>query len=237
MQEIHYWGGCTFRARYPDEIEDHIDLLKMLGYDVKRIDDEGCCGYPLVLAGESAAAKAVAERASRGLRGVKVLTTECPGCYRVFRDEYPRMGLISPNVYHLTQIMAKHAERLKTATKDVVGYHDPCDLGRLGGEYRSPREALGRVAHVIEPLATRELSSCCGAGGLLLTVAPELSIRIGESRIEEDVEPAGITRLITACPSCLFNLTAAAARREVDGKGIEVLDLASYVYRRLKGND
>ena len=49
MQGIHYWSGCTFRARYPEDIDAHIDLLRMLGYEVKMVDDEGCCGYPLIL--------------------------------------------------------------------------------------------------------------------------------------------------------------------------------------------
>lgn len=236
MQEIHYWGGCTFRARYPEDIDAHVDLLKMLGYDVKRIEKEGCCGYPLILAGDVAAARTIARRTAEGLCDVELLTTECPGCYRIFRDEYPKMGLSIPKVYHLTQIIAQHLSRLVVPTKEIVSYHDPCDLGRLGGDYQSPREVLYRVADVVEPLATRELANCCGAGGLLLTLAPELSIKIGEARIGNDVEPTGTTKLITACPSCLFNLTVAATRRDDTANGIQVLDLASYVHRRLKEN-
>lgn len=236
MQEIHYWSGCTFRARYPEDIDAHIDLLKMLGYDVKRVDDEGCCGYPMMLAGELAAARTIAERAIAGLHDVELLTTECPGCYRVFKDEYPKMGLGSPRVYHMTQIIARHLERIVVPMKEVVSYHDPCDLGRLGGDYESARKVLERVADVVEPLATKELANCCGAGGLLLMVAPELSMRIGEARLEKDFEPKGIDKLITACPSCLFNLATAAERREGIGKGMRVLDLASYIHGRLKGN-
>jgi len=236
MQGIHYWSGCTFRARYPEDIDAHIDLLRMLGYEVKRVDDEGCCGYPLILAGELAAARTIAERTAAKLRDVEWLTTECPGCYRVFRDEYPKMGLAAPRVNHMTQVIARHLERIVVPTKEAVAYHDPCDLGRLGGDYQSARKVLDRVADVVEPVASKELANCCGAGGLLLMVAPELSIRIGEARLANDFEPKGIDRLITACPSCLFNLAAAAERREGIGKGIRVLDLATYVHGRLKGN-
>jgi len=236
MRKLHYWGGCTFRARYPDDIKAHIELLEMLGYDVKSIDDEGCCGYPLLLAGELPAARTIAERTVTGLHDVELLTTECPGCYRVFRDEYPKMGFAAPRVHHLTQIIARHLERLIVPTKETVSYHDPCDLGRLGGDYQSARKVLNRIADIVEPLATKELANCCGAGGLLLTVAPELSMRIGEVRLEDDFEPMGVDKLITACPSCLFNLAAAAERRGSVGKGIRVLDLATYVFGRLKGN-
>jgi len=236
MQEICYWSGCTFRARYPEDIDAHVDLLKMLGYDVKVVDKEGCCGYPLLLAGELAAAKTIAERTAAQLRDTKLLTTECPGCYRVFKDEYPKMGLTVPRVHHLTQIIAQHLERIVVPTKEVVSYHDPCDLGRLGGDYESARKALGRVAEIVEPLASKELANCCGAGGLMLTLAPELSIRIGEARLGNDFEPKGIDKVITACPSCLFNLAAAAGRREGIGKGMRIMDLASYVHGRLKEN-
>jgi len=237
MRELHYWSGCTFRARYPENIDAHIDLLRMLGYEVKRIDQEGCCGYPMILAGEVATARTIAERTAAGFREVGMLTTECPGCYRVFRDEYPKMGLKTPEVHHLTQILVRHLARFAVTKKEIVSYHDPCDLGRLGGDYQSPRSVLERVADLVEPIATRELANCCGAGGLLLNLAPELSIRIGEARIEDDIEPTGATKLITACPSCLFNLKAAAARREDAGRSLEVLDLAVYIHNRLKGND
>jgi heterodisulfide reductase subunit D len=237
MQEVHYWSGCTFRARYPEDVDAHIDLLRALGYEVKRIDREGCCGYPMILAGEMETAKSIAKRTAEEFREVKLLTTECPGCFRVFRDEYPKMGMKIPEVRHLTQILIRHLDRIVVPTKEVVTYHDPCDLGRLGGDYQSPRDVLGRVAEIIEPLATREMANCCGAGGLMLNLAPELSMRIGEARIEGDIEPTGAKKLITACPSCLFNLTAAAARREGADGGLQVWDLASYIYRRLKEND
>jgi Fe-S oxidoreductase len=236
MAELHYWGGCTFRARYPEDIENHIDLLKMLGYEVKVLDNEGCCGYPLILAGEGEAAKKVAELTANKLHGAEQLVTECPGCYRVFKDEYPKMGFQTPEVHHLSQILSKHLESIGNFAKENVSYHDPCDLGRLGGDYESPRKVLRNFANIVEPIATKGQANCCGAGGLMLIVAPELSIRIAETKIENDFKPIGTEKLITACPSCLFNLSVAASRRESPGKSIQVMDLASYVYGRLKKN-
>ncbi|MEM2960856.1 MAG: (Fe-S)-binding protein [Candidatus Bathyarchaeia archaeon] len=236
MREIHYWSGCTFRARYPKDVEAHIDLLKILNYDVKRIDGEGCCGYPLILAGEIKEAEKVASLTAKKLHDVKRLVTECPGCYRVFKEEYPKMRQLAPEVYHLSQVLAEHIEFFGDRVKDVVSYNDPCDLDRLGGDYDSPRKVLSSFAKIVEPIATKENANCCGAGGLLLMVEPELSIRIGEARIRKDFEPLGVSKLITACPSCLFNLSVASARMELD-KNLEVIDLASYVYSRLKEND
>ncbi|MGQ9514573.1 MAG: (Fe-S)-binding protein [Thermoproteota archaeon] len=235
MREIHYWSGCTFRARYPRDVEAHLDLLRMLGYDVKRIDDEGCCGYPLILAGEREAAEKVASLTAKNLHGVKMLVTECPGCYRVFKEEYPKMRRSVPEVHHLSQILAEHVEVFGNEVKDVVSYHDPCNLGRLGGDYDSPRKVLSSFAKIVEPIATKEKANCCGAGGLLLMVEPELSIRIGEARIRKDFEPLGVSKLITACPSCLFNLSVASERMEAS-KELEVMDLATYVYSRLREN-
>ncbi|MEM2884783.1 MAG: (Fe-S)-binding protein [Thermoproteota archaeon] len=236
MRVLHYWSGCTFRARYPESVEDHVDLLEMLGYEVKRFGEEGCCGYPLILAGEKGAAKTVAEETSRKIGGAGLIVTECPGCYRVFREEYPKMGFRTPETRHLSQILSEHAGSFGKFEKETVSYHDPCDLGRLGGDYDSPRKVLRDFAEIVEPAATKERANCCGAGGLMLIVAPELSIRIAEAKIENEFEPIGTRKLITACPSCLFNLSVAASRREGPGGGIQVLDLASYVLGRLKGN-
>ena len=69
--------------------------------------------------------------------------------------------------------MLHHSQLISTLQRDgklpapkhegEVTYHDPCYLGRIGGETKAPREIIGGVD--AEPARTGEQSFCCGAGG------------------------------------------------------------------------
>jgi Fe-S oxidoreductase len=237
---ILYFAGCTTRARYSDDIESHIDLLKMLGFNVRTLQDERCCGDPLLLTGDEENAKKTAQKNAEAFNAAKVdlIVTECAGCYRVLALEYPQLGIRIPKVKHMSQVLAENIGKLKFkdgAQKEKVVYHDPCELGRLGGEYDAPRKVIAKVAELVEPQASKIESRCCGAGGAMFAAEPELSVKMAENRIRKDIEPTGVSKVITACPSCLFNLTVGSSRREAEtGKAIEVLDLSSYVYSKLK---
>jgi Fe-S oxidoreductase len=237
---ILYFAGCTTRARYSEDIENHIELLKKMGFNVKTLQDERCCGDPLMLTGDEEDAKKIAKKNAEAINSAKVdlVVTECAGCYRVLALEYPQLGLRIPKVKHMSQVLAENIGKLKfkdSAQKEKVAYHDPCELGRLGGEYDAPRKVIAKVAELVELPATKVESRCCGAGGAMFAAEPELSIKMAEQRIRKDVEPTGVTKLITACPSCLFNLTVGASRREAEtGKAIEVLDLSTYIYEKVK---
>nr|MDO8100788.1 (Fe-S)-binding protein [Candidatus Njordarchaeota archaeon] len=239
-KNILYFAGCTTRARYVEDIEGHLDLLKKLGFNVKTLDDERCCGDPLILSGDMENALKVAQRNAHAFNTAKValIATECAGCYRVLALEYPEFGLRIPKVQHMSQVIAQNMGKLKfqdKASKEKVAYHDPCELGRLGGEYDAPRKVVAKVAELVEPLATREESRCCGAGGAMFAIEPEFSVKLAENRIRKDIEPLGVTKLVTACPSCVFNLTVGASRRGAEtGKDIEVFDLSTYIHQKLR---
>jgi Fe-S oxidoreductase len=237
---ILYFAGCTTRARYSEDIEGHIDLLRMLGFNPKTLQDERCCGDPLLLTGDEENARKIAKKNADAFDAAKVdlIVTECAGCYRVLALEYPQLGMKIPKVKHMSQVLAENIGKLKFkdgAEKEKVTYHDPCELGRLAGEYDAPRRVISKVAELVEPPATKVESRCCGAGGAIFAAEPELSVKMAENRIRKDIEPTGVSKVITACPSCLFNLTVGASRREAEtGKAIEILDLSSYVYSKLK---
>lgn len=227
------------KARYTDDIERHLNLLRRLGFAVKTLEEEHCCGDPLILCGDSENALRIAQKNAQTFNTLKVdlIATECAGCYRVLALEYPEFGLSIPKVQHMSQLIAQNLRKLKFrdgGDKEKVTYHDPCELGRLGGEYDAPRKAITSFAELIEPRATKEESRCCGAGGTMFAVEPEFSVKLAENRIRKDIEPLGVTKIITACPSCVFNLTVGASRREAEThKAIEVLDLSTFVHRKL----
>lgn len=235
MMKVLYWAGCTLRRRLPSLAEEHVELLSALGVEVVRLSREGCCGDLLHLAGLRGEFVKNASRVVEGLGRLDVdaVVTGCAGCYYAFNKLYAEAGLDVPRVLHLAHVAASLMPML--SREEAVAYHDPCKLGRLSGVFEEPRKAISKAASLVELLTAGKEAACCGGGGLW-PVEPELSLAMAEVRLARDVEPLGLSKLVTACPVCLLNLRIASSRREAaTGRGVEVVDLGSYLLARLRG--
>jgi len=111
----------------------------------------------------------------------------------------------------------------------TVTYHDPCDLGRGTREFDAPREVIRAIPgmKLVELPENRENCLCCGGGGNLEMIAPELAGEIARRKIEQALE-TGAQAVITACQQCVRTMTAYVRRNQVP---IEVLDISELVWR------
>ena len=94
----------------------------------------------------------------------------------------------------------------------AVTYHDPCYL-RLGMEVEEePRQILSGIARLVE---MEDADKCCGLGGSLGLLHPELSVKMGEAKVKAIVE-SGADMVATGCPGGILFL-----REQLAGKGIQ----------------
>ena len=99
------------------------------------------------------------------------------------------------------------AGRLKVKKLDgskKVTYHDPCKLGRHGGVFEEPRdalEALGVDLHEMESHGKTQY--CCGGGGgvMMLAASEELRRRTFDIKMRQ-VENSGADSVVTSCDTC-----------------------------------
>jgi heterodisulfide reductase subunit D len=99
----------------------------------------------------------------------------------------------------------------------VVTYHDPCDLGRNSGLFESPREVLKAIPGIrlVELPHNRMMSVCCGGGGNLEMVDPELSGKVAQMKIEE-ILSTGADMVVSSCQQCLRTISTRARRQRID---------------------
>ncbi len=119
-------------------------------------------------------------------KGVKRVVFACPSCYHTWMEEYKT----DIEIFHSTQFIKKLIDEGKITFKEKkikVTYHDPCDLGRASGVYEAPREILRSIPGVelIEMENNREQCKCCGGGGNLEMVDPELSAALAQEKINQ----------------------------------------------------
>jgi Fe-S oxidoreductase len=236
-ESILYWKGCMSRLRtksISDCTQELLDLLK-IDYDTLG-DDEGCCGSVLLRTGQVDDARRVAAATSEKIKsgGYTEIVTSCPGCYKTMSHEYPQMlvGGMTFRVRHISQFLFEHAEELRPHLHPIarcVIYHDPCHLGRFMGVYEEPRLLIKMVpgVNLVEFKYNRAKSFCCGSGGGVRSVFPEISREVAISVLE--TIPKGVEILITSCPFCNYNF------REAKSSPLEVLDLPEFLIKSCRG--
>ncbi len=232
--KVAYFVGCltSFKVSLDFIAQNTVRILHRIGEDFTILGpEEFCCGLPSHLAG---AGEKFLEQNIRALEklGIERLLCTCPGCYKAFKILYPeRLGHGLPfQVLHLTEYISQKLDagdlRFAHAVPLRAAWHDPCDLGRHCGVYDEPRRILKEAGvEVVELGTNRDNSRCCGQGGLLPIVDEEVSIALAKQRIQE-VRDAGVSALVTACPSCLDQF-----RKVQDG--LELYDISEIILKAL----
>ena len=165
---LGYFVGCTSTYRNRSIADATLSILNKLGEDFTVVD-EACCGSVLQrIGGDEAAVKQIMERNVRSAAdlGVEEVVFSCAGCYRMFKQEYPKFVDVPFKVRHISEFLADKDLKLKPLDKKLT-YHDPCHLGRHTGVYDAPRKLLSQIpeAEFKEMPHNRETALCCGGGG------------------------------------------------------------------------
>lgn len=227
--KVGYFVGCTATYRDRALADATISILNKLGEDYTLIE-EVCCGSVLQRIG--VAEKEVEDLWEKNVQNIRSLGVEtvvfsCAGCYRMFKEEYPKRFDLGFEVLHITEYLAGRKLDLGPY-KGVITYHDPCHLGRHCHVYEAPRKVLASIpdAELREMPRNRETAACCGGGGGVRSAYPDLSKAIAGRRVEE---ASFADLLVTTCPFCVNNLKAGAEGM----KAPEIIDLVQLVDRLL----
>jgi Fe-S oxidoreductase len=156
--------------------------------------------------------------------GISTAVVSCAGCYKGFHSDYSRLWPGMVQVVHLTELLDDliRAGRLRPEYEVplVVTYHDPCHLGRHNRIYDEPRRILRAIPGLtlVEMPRHGVFSSCCGMGGGLKTINPEIQRKMAAERIRE-AESIRSQAIVTPCQTCAMGLmhgvTEAGSKIEV----------------------
>jgi heterodisulfide reductase subunit D len=234
--QVVYFVGCV--ASYFPLVQKipqaFVEILDKAGVDFTLLGgEEWCCGFPLIGAGMKKEAEALIGHNVEMMKqkGVERAVFACPSCYHTWMEEYDT----DIEIFHSTQFIKELIEEGKITFKEgtiKVTYHDPCDLGRASGVYEPPREILRAIPGVdlVEMEANREGCKCCGGGGNLEMVDPDLSAALAQEKIKE-IQATGAETVITSCQQCVRTIMTTARRNKIP---IKAMDITEFVLRNMK---
>ena len=205
--EYLFFVGCagSFDDRNKKVSRATAKLLKKAGVDFSILGEiETCNGDPARRAGNEFLFQTMAETNVKNLNslGTLKIITACPHCFHTIGKEYETYGG-KYEVYHHSQILNELRKKEKLKIKDFedkVTFHDPCYLGRIGGETEAPRGALGGDLIEMERHGTN--SFCCGGGGARVWMEEDADKRGNEIRAKEAAK-TGADCVAVGCPYCM----------------------------------
>lgn len=233
VHELLLYVGCTssYDRRAQNVARALVQLLRAAEVSFGVLgDEEPCCGESVRALGHNPYFSEIACANGELLaeKGVKRMVAISPHCYDSFRNHTPDpSGQLE--VLHYTQLLSELvADGHLELPEDVSGrvtFHDPCYLGRINGDYDSPRTTIDAIPGLerVEMPRNRVEALCCGGGGGRLWMETAAGERFADSRIQEAIDIEADV-LVTACPACIACLEDSL--NAVPGADLKVLDVA-----------
>lgn len=209
-------------------------IMQKAGVDFTILGgEEWCCGFPLTGAGMPEKMEVLMAHNLEKVKavGARSIVFTCPSCYHTWKHLYrPDMDL-----FHSSEMLDRVIKDGKIALKEMkatVTYHDPCDLGRNSGIFEAPRDVLKAIPGIelVELANNRQLSVCCGGGGNVEMVNPDLSAKVAQMKLNEIAE-TGADMVVSSCQQCLRTIATRARRQKVD---LIVKDLTDMVMESME---
>lgn len=192
-----FFPGCQLAGSRPRAVEEVYTYLQaVLSGGVGLM--LGCCGAPAEWAGRKDLFGEVLAgfEAQHADMGRPALVLACSSCQQVFSEHLPGVEILS-----LWELFAR--EGLPPGAMPVqagytVAVHDPCTARYETGVQDSVRQIVQQLGGAIDELPlSRERTTCCSYGGLMMFADPDLSRETVARRVAES--PADY---VTYCAIC-----------------------------------
>jgi uncharacterized membrane protein YdjX (TVP38/TMEM64 family) len=193
-----FFPGCTFSGTRAPRVLQALELLRTQIPHLGVVLD--CCSKPSHDLGRQSLFEERFGELHRALldRGVRTVLVACPNCFKVFQ-RYGE-GLAVRTVY---EVLADAPLPYERALEGIVTVHDPCVVRFEPGVQAAARRLLERTGLRVEEMkSSGKRTLCCGEGGAVGCVAPELA----EAWKKRRAEQAAGRRVATYCAGCAHQL-------------------------------
>jgi uncharacterized membrane protein YdjX (TVP38/TMEM64 family)/Fe-S oxidoreductase len=216
-----FFPGCTLPGTRPDKV------LKLFEHMKRTIPSLGivldCCIKPSHDLGRGNHFHAMFQEMNNYLveHGVRKVIVACPNCYKVFRKYGDDLSVST--VY---EFMAQYGVPETVTINGTINIHDPCAL-----RFEEPVQSAVRDLAFKKGLSVEEMphsrvkTLCCGEGGSVGCLSPDLSKNWGLLRKKE----TNGNRIITYCAGCANFLSSLAPTSHI-------LDLVFEPEKTVAGN-
>ncbi len=193
--------GCVIPFKYPYLLEETVRFLKEMGYNPFIPEDQACCGHPEKAVGNFEKNRKFIEKNTEIFKQYPVVITPCSTCSYHLKKQYPTL-----KVKDIIELVIEYAEIIspkENFQNQRISFHHPCHLHRGQGIKREIDKALTKIFG--ENFIPVENFECCGFGGEVSILYPDISNKVGIKRVREFIAK-DIEVILTSCPACMMQL-------------------------------
>ncbi len=230
---------CYIDQFYPQVGIATLQLLEKMGLDVYYPLKQTCCGQPLANSGEEKKAIKTYENFVHNFSEYDYVVCPSGSCVYHVREHYnileqtEDVKKIRRSTYELCEFLVDvlKVDSLNAYFPKKVGLHKSCH-GLRGLKLGKSSEIVGKntskVLHLLNMVDSIQLialdreDECCGFGGTFAVLEPDVSVKMGKSRIL-DHKKNGVEIITATDMSCLMHIEG-IIRREKDN--IKVMHVA-----------
>ncbi len=242
--KVALFSGCVQDFVYPEQCVAAVNVVAGRGAALDFPMEQSCCGLPVLMMGEMAAARDVAQQNISALDPGKYdyILTLCASCASHLKHGYQKLLGDDPAWAVRARQFADKVIDFSSFARDVlrlapedfrqgggsVTYHAPCHLCRGLGVVETPRDLLRTAGLEYKPAEEEDV--CCGFGGTFSVKFPELSAELLAKKLA-NAEATGAAALVTDCPGCVMQLRGGLERK---GSPMLVRHMAEVLAQQLK---
>lgn len=216
---VCYYHGCYVNYNKPQLGKDFVSIMNAIGYGVKLLKKERCCGVAkiankLIDQAKKDAALNISSIQTSVDNGWPVVGTSST-CIFTMREEYPNLlGIDNSSVRKNILIASAFIDRLLNDNEEIklvfkkdykrrIAYHTPCHMQKLGWRIHSI-SLLQRIPGVtLIPLE----QNCCGMAGTygFKKENYEYSQSIGKE-LFDNIKDENVDIVATDCETCKWQI-------------------------------
>jgi len=192
-----FFTGCALPAVAPK------NTIRVYNELRKRYRGTGvlmyCCGAPVDLLGMEEAFTQSKEQMLRMIEsvGAEELIAACPDCTHVLKGTFPELRVTTA-----WEALADKWKPPREREGAAISIHDSCKARHEPGIHSAVRRLLEDGGGKVEDVEyAGELARCCGFGGMIYPIDPDLSQSLSRRRGDESKLP-----MITYCAGCRMAL-------------------------------
>ena len=194
-----FFPGCSLAGHATGVVKAAYAHLR------RQLPDTGimlnCCGAPSYFMGETDVMLRIIRNVAGELAqlGAPEVIVACTHCYQIFQEFLPEVK--TRTIYEVLNEVGLPDGASSTAAA-IFNIQDPCGARQAPQIHAAVRRLVTDLGYNVEEMAhNRERSICCGSGGMVPAVAPELAKKMTDFRLSEATRD-----LVTYCASCRARL-------------------------------
>jgi len=236
---VAFFVGCVADVMFRHTHWATLRVLQHNGCDVFIPPEQGCCGAIHFHAGNS--------RAARQMADANLVAFELDRCDAIVVNHAGCGAMMKEYGLHWEDGLKPHREKFAAKVRDVhefldalgplapsgrvqvkAAYHDACHLGHAQGITAAPRRLLGKIPG-LELVDLPESDLCCGSAGTYNLTQPDLSDRLARRKLE-NILTTGAEVLLAANAGCLLQIAREVREAGLPVKVMHPMDLLDLSY-------